>query len=223
VTCYPGNYGVVVGARDFYHGISGHSGGRKLASHNAIEKAAQLVQALGTEASITDQRTFTLAPSLTITRIAGGASFSMIPDRCEINVDMRLTPQFDAENARAMLQATAEQVDAVHPTGRPTSVRDAESSPAYRLSGRAPVVEAMLAAARTHHDPQITTTVCGPSNVGDYFAAHQIAATCGFGVTYENLHAPNECIKVGTIEMTHKVYYTAVRSLLTLTAALHNA
>jgi hypothetical protein len=65
--------------------------------------------------------------------------------------------------------------------------------------------------------------VCGPSNVGNYFAAHQIAATCGFGVTYENLHALNECIKVDTIEMTHKVYYTAVRSRLTLTAAMQSA
>jgi succinyl-diaminopimelate desuccinylase len=115
---------------------------------------------------------------------------------------MRLTPEFDAENAHAMLHATAEQIDAVHPTGTPTSVHNAESWPAYRLPDRAPVVQAMLAAARTHHDPQITTTVRAPSNVGNYFAAHRIGATCGFGVTYENLHAANERITVDTIQMT---------------------
>lgn len=80
----------------------------------------------------------------------------------------------------------------------------------------------MLGAARTHHDPQIAPTVCGPSNVGNYLAAHEIAATCGFGVTYENLHAPNERIKLDTIQMTHQVYSTATRSLLVPATALHD-
>jgi succinyl-diaminopimelate desuccinylase len=56
--------------------------------------------------------------------------------------------------------------------------------------------------------------VCGPSNVGNYFAAHGINATCGFGVTYENLHAPNERIELDTIRMTSDVYATALQSLL---------
>ena len=58
----------------------------------------------------------------------------------------------------------------------------------------------MLGAARIHHDPQIAPTVCGPSNIGNYLAPHHIAATCGFRVTYEHLHAPNERIKLDTIQ-----------------------
>jgi hypothetical protein len=87
--------------------------------------------------------------------------------------------------------------------------------PSYRLTDHAPVARARLAAAREHHNPHIATIVCGPSNIGNYLAAHQIEATCGFGVTYENLHAPNERIKLDTIEMTHAVYSAAIQSLLT--------
>jgi succinyl-diaminopimelate desuccinylase len=165
---------------------------------------------------------FPLAPSLTVTGIRGGASFSMIPDRCDVDVDIRLTPDFDADAARALLHATIHQVDQLRPGGVPSSVHDAESWPSYRLTDHAPVAQALLAAAHEHHNPQIATVVCGPSNIGNYLAAHQIEATCGFGVTYENLHAPNERIKLDTIQMTHAVYSAAIQSLLTPASDVHN-
>jgi succinyl-diaminopimelate desuccinylase len=223
---YPGNYGVIVGARGFYraivtvHGVGGHSGGRKAGSQNAILKAARLVQALDTATlptSTTDA--FPLTPSLTVTGISGGESFSTVPDRCDINVDLRLTPNFDAVAARDLLQAAVDDVDAAHPATTPTSVREAQSWPPYRLPDRAKIVQAMLAAARAHHNPQIAPVVCGPSNIGNYFAAHRINATCGFGVTYENLHAPNERINLDTIQMTNDVYSAALQSLLASAAA----
>jgi succinyl-diaminopimelate desuccinylase len=227
---YPGNYGVIVGARGFYratitvHGIGGHSGGRQAGSQNAILKAAQLVQALdaATLPSPTTE-TFPLSPSLTVTGIAGGEGFSTIPDRCDLKVDMRLTPDFDAAAARDLLQATVNDIDAAHPATPPTSVREAESWPPYQLPPRAPIVQAVLDAAHTHHKPDIEPVVCGPSNVGNYFAAHGIDATCGFGVTYENLHAPNERIKLNTIQMTSDVYSTAIHSLLASEATPPNA
>jgi hypothetical protein len=64
---------------------------------------------------------------------------------------MRLTPDSDAAAARDLLHATVHDVDAAHPTTAPTSVHEAQSRPPYRLSDRAPVVQAMLAAARAHH------------------------------------------------------------------------
>jgi succinyl-diaminopimelate desuccinylase len=83
-----------------------------------------------------------------------------------------------------------EKVDAAHPGPTPGSVHEAQIWPSYRVPDRAPIVQAMLATVRTHHKPEIAPVVYGPSNIGNYFAAHGIDATCGFGVTYENLHAP---------------------------------
>jgi succinyl-diaminopimelate desuccinylase len=218
---YPGNYGVIVGARGFYrsavtlYGRGGHSGGRQQRSQNAIEKAAELVSALAEPsfpAAASDA--FPLAPSITVTRISGGSSYSMIPDRCEVHVDLRLTPAFNLEVAQTLLRETVRDVDAARPGTARGTIDDAESWPPYRLSESAPVARAMLTAARAHCKPDIPAVVCGPSNIGNYFAAHGIDATCGFGVTYENIHAPNERIKLETIEATYNVYEAAVRSLL---------
>jgi succinyl-diaminopimelate desuccinylase len=206
------------------HGIGGHSGGRQAGSQNAILKATQLVQALDAATLATPTtEAFPLSPSLTVTGIAGGESFSTVPDRCEVNVDLRLTPDFDDAAARELLQAAVNTVDAAHPVTPPASVHEAESWPPYRLPDGAPIAQAMLTAARVHHKPHIAPVVCGPSNIGNYFAAHRIDATCGFGVTYENLHAPNERIKLDTIQMTSDVYATAISSLLASNAAAPNA
>jgi succinyl-diaminopimelate desuccinylase len=176
---YPGNDRVIAGARGFYratitvHGTGGHSGGDTSPTQNAVHKAAQLVDAID-QAPLSDARDpgFPLRPSIAATRIAGGSSFSMIPDTCAVDVDVRLTP--------------------------------ADS----------PVASALLAAAREHHDPEVDLAVGGPSNIGNLFAAHGIPATCGFGATYRNLHAPDEAIELGTLASAYKVYRRAVERLL---------
>jgi succinyl-diaminopimelate desuccinylase len=218
---YPGNYGVIVGARGFYrasvmlYGVGGHSGGRRKRTQNAIEKAAELVCSLASAripTAVTDA--FPLVPSITVTRITGGSTYSMVPDRCEVHIDIRLTPAFNLETAQRLLRNTVETVDASRPGTARAVIEDAESWPPYRLPDSSRVASAMLTAARTHLKPDIHAVICGPSNIGNYFAAHRIDATCGFGVTYENIHAPNERIRLDTIGMTHNVYESAVRSLL---------
>jgi succinyl-diaminopimelate desuccinylase len=56
--------------------------------------------------------------------------------------------------------------------------------------------------------------VTGPSNVGNLLAQHGIPATCGFGVAYRNIHAPDECIDLTTLVPTHRVYEAALQELL---------
>jgi hypothetical protein len=78
---------------------------------------------------------------------------------------------------------------------------------------RCSIPAAFSASNHSRERKLLMPVVCGPSNVGYYFAAHGIDATCGFGVTHENLHAPNERIKLNTIQMTSDVYATAIYSL----------
>lgn len=218
---YPGNDRVIAGARGFFratitvNGIGGHSGGHTSLTQNAIHKAALLVDAI-------DQATlpaaqdpdFPLQPSIAATRIAGGSSFSMIPDTCNVDVDVRLTPSFTAADARALLGDAIEKVDAARPGTAAATLREQESWPAYRLPHDSPVASALLHAAREHHDPSTDLAVCGPSNIGNVFAAHGIPATCGFGASYRNVHAPNEAVELRTLASAYKVYRRAIERLL---------
>ena len=88
---------------------------------NAITKAAALVSAVAAaELPRRAGPAFPLQPRLTVTEISGGSGYSAVPDLCTLNVDVRLTPAFDAAAAEALLRSLAAEVDAAWPGTRPT-------------------------------------------------------------------------------------------------------
>jgi succinyl-diaminopimelate desuccinylase len=115
---YPGMDKLVVGGRGVYrttlhvHGVASHSGGSKTAP-SAIEKAAHLIRVLST-AELPDGASteFPLPGKLTVTAVQGGQGYSITPDLCILNVDIRTTPTFDDRAAADLPDAeVARRVD----------------------------------------------------------------------------------------------------------------
>lgn len=75
-----------------------------------------------------------------VTFIHGGDGFSAIPDACELGVDLRLTPRFDAAQAEALLRGAVADLDAAMPAPRPTTIELPPAGPpiASRLRRRSP-------------------------------------------------------------------------------------
>lgn len=219
---YPGNYGVVAGARGFWRatlttfGTAAHSGSTKGVPQNAISKAARLVAAL--EAielpEVAGRDGFPFGPSLTVTALSGGEGYSQVPDRCEVKVDVRLTPAFGAEDAAKLVAGAVRRVDADRRTRRATAVEVHESWPAYRLPDDSPLANALRRGGERHFGRPVPATVCGPSNIGNFLAAHGVEATCGFGVTYRNIHGTDEGIELSSIRPVYDAYRDAVLELL---------
>src|SRR5262249_22359867 len=163
---YPGAAELVIGGRGFLRadmtvrGQAGHAGSRRSRSHdNAVEKAAELVRPLA------DNRqpgpadpALDLPPKVTVTGISGGESYSIIPDRCTVNVDVRLTTTFDQAAAQYIIEQAAARVDDRWPDSRPTTVVLHESWQAYRLAATAPIRVALLRAAQQHLPNPVTAT-----------------------------------------------------------------
>jgi succinyl-diaminopimelate desuccinylase len=214
---YPGNYGIVIGARGFWrakvttHGVAEHSGSRKPAVTNALVKAAQLVTRLN-ELNMPheEDRWFHFGPKVTVTTIHGGDSFTQIPGSCECHVDVRLTPSFDSEAALSMLRATAESVDRAFPSAKRTAIEVDETWPAYRLDTASRIVRYFTRVASEALGREICPVVCGPSNIGNYLATMGIETICGFGPAYENIHAPNESVDLTSIASIYDIYKKVV-------------
>jgi len=88
------------------HGTAAHSGSPHL-GHNAIEAGARVVTALARLADVFKQkrsdnsRYFSTVPFtvLNVGRIAGGTAVNVIPDRCVIDLGLRLLPGMNIEAA----------------------------------------------------------------------------------------------------------------------------
>ena len=216
---YPGLDHVVTGGRGVLRAsmrvraVAGHSGSSQ-AGPGAVAKAADLVRELrAAPLPGAAGPGFPLPARLTVTAISGGQGFSMVPDLCSINVDIRLTPALDAPSAAALLTEAAAAIDAAWAGTPATSVEVTTRWPPYALPDSSPLRQALLqAAARAGLAP--AAKVAGPSNIGNYLAGLGIPATAGFGVGYEGLHGTDERIRLDTIPVVQAAYHQALLTLL---------
>jgi succinyl-diaminopimelate desuccinylase len=216
---YPGNDRLVIGARGFVrarlaiHGVGAHSGSSSNRGVNAIERARGLLEHFAAVPLPAQDGDFPLPPKLTSTCIRGGGSFSLVPDLCELELDVRLTPAFDEAAARTYLDAAVARLDADR-TAPPTTIEWLPGWPAYQLDPAHPMVEALAQSAREAFGHDVPPVVVGPSNIANYLATLGVPATAGLGVSYLNIHAPDECVLLETLEPTFLTYREALIRLL---------
>ncbi len=215
---YPGLEEVVVGGRGLWrariavHATSGHSGSNR-ASVGAVSRAAHLVRLLDAAPLPGVSGEFPLPPKLTVTFCHGGEGFSVVPDRCEVGVDIRTTPDFDARAAEDLVRAAATELDALLPAPRPTGITAVAAWPPYRLEEDEQPAAALLGAA-AGEGLRVRAKTAGPSNIGNLLAAEGIPATAGFGLPYEGLHGVDERVRLADLPLVHAVYRRAVLGLL---------
>nr|WP_240467895.1 M20/M25/M40 family metallo-hydrolase [Streptomyces albus] len=151
---YPGMDEVVVGGRGLWratitvHAPSGHSGSSKTVV-GAISRAAHLVRLLDAAElpGVDGDSGFPLPPKLSVTSFHGGQGFSVTPDRCELNVDIRTTPAFDAHDAETLIRKAVAELDADLPAPKPTDITPVAAWPPFRLAEDEQPAAALLTAA----------------------------------------------------------------------------
>lgn len=216
---YPGLNHLIIGGRGVLrarvqvHGIAGHSGGNKT-TPSAVAKAVALIQELHSAGLHGPAGpAFPLPAKLTVTAVSGGEGYSTVPDLCIFNVDVRLTPAFDATAATDLLESLAASADTAWPGTQPTQVQITTRWPAFALPGDSPLRGALLSATAAA-GLRTTAKIAGPSNIGNYLAGLSIPATAGFGVDYHGLHGTDERIRLASIPPVQAVYHQALLTLL---------
>ncbi|MBO8196433.1 M20/M25/M40 family metallo-hydrolase [Streptomyces oryzae] len=217
---YPGADEVVVGGRGLWratltvHGTSGHSGSRRTVT-GAITRAAHLVRLLDAAELPTAHAGsgFPLPPKLSVTALHGGQGFSVTPDLCELNVDVRTAPGFEAPDAEALVRREAARLDTELPAPRPTEVAPVAAWPPFHLAEDEQPARALLHAA-AEAGLAVRPKIAGPSNIGNLLAGEGIPATAGFGVPYEGLHGIDERARLAELPQVYAAYRQAISTLL---------
>lgn len=136
----------------------------------------------------------------------------MTADRCDLNVDVRTTPAFDARDAEALVRGVAAALDAELPGPAATRVTSA-SWPPFQLQPHEQPAAAVLAAAASL-GLSVRAKTAGPSNIGNLLAGQGISCVSGFGVPYAGLHGIDERASLAELPQVYTVYHQAVRALL---------
>ncbi|WP_327391398.1 M20/M25/M40 family metallo-hydrolase (plasmid) [Streptomyces microflavus] len=218
---YPGMDDVVVGGRGLWRATltvtadSGHSGSSRTVL-GAVSRAARLVQLLDAAdlpGAPEAGALFSLPPKVSVTAVHGGEGFSVTADRCDVNVDVRTTPAFDARDAETLVRGAATTLDAELPGPTATRVTPVASWPPFQLQPHEQPAAAVLDAAASL-GITVQPKTAGPSNIGNMLAGHGISAIAGFGVPYVGLHGIDERASLAELPEVYAVYLRAVRSLM---------
>ncbi len=230
---YPGIDRVMVGARGFLRarltvrGIAAHSGGSSSRGLSALLRGAALAQTLAALPLVPVKTApidsaFDKPAQLTLTSLAAGTGgFTQVPDRCELALDIRLTPSFDADEARRTVQHAVATHDTAYPPDLATTIDWLPGWPAYRIADTHPLLAALDAAARNELHAALPHAVAGPSNIGNYLASLGVPALCGFGIRAEGIHGADERIGLAGIRTVYRIYEDALHTLLQGTPRAH--
>ncbi|WP_109481562.1 M20 family metallopeptidase [Paraburkholderia sp. C35] len=217
---YPGIDRIMAGARGFLraklivHGVAAHSGASSTRGINAAIRGATLAAALD-GCTLPADPAFGRPAQLTVTGLrAGDGTYTSVPDRCELNLDCRLTPAFDADEAKRLIERIVRDQDVHIAPELATSIEWMPGWPAYRVPDSHPMTDALRRAARSELSADLPLAVAGPSNIGNYLASLGVPALCGFGVRCEGIHAADERIELASIVPVYRIYERALTMLL---------
>lgn len=229
---YPGMDEIVSGSRGFYRAVvtlrghMGHAGSGRIPRELAMNKLNQLLSGLE-EVNQTAQVSsdeFPLGPRASVTWVRTGVrSFSVTPSKIECGIDLRLTPAFDPNSASALLDRILNAIAARSGDEHPSTVSSTNCWPAYKTPDSALLPSLLRAAAAKVLDKPPRFSVSGPSNIGNYLAMHGTEVLSGFGVDYENIHGPDERVRLSSISDVYAVYSNTIKSYLSGVEAHNDA
>jgi acetylornithine deacetylase/succinyl-diaminopimelate desuccinylase-like protein len=156
-------------------------------------------------------------PTLEVNGITGGGKYTVIPRRAAAHVSCRLVPFQDPD---AVLAAVASHVLAQDPPGVRVEVRaDQARVPAYTIAAGHPAIRAATAALEAVYPGQPVLLACigGTLPATDLFERELGAKTLfySFSTADENLHAPNEFMRIGRLREGMRAWEVLWRLLAT--------
>lgn len=198
-------------------GTTAHSGYPHL-GHNAIEPVARAVSALGqlrqqleTE-RVPSSASFPEVPfvALNIGIIAGGVAVNVVPDRCEVDIGLRVLPGMDSA---ALIERVRETVSRVLP-GERWELEPQGDSPPFSIDAGRPVYRCVTRLL----DQKEEASVAFATDAGWLSTAGFDCVICGPG-DIAVAHKPNESLSIAEFHAADAFLETLVHRATSLETA----
>ncbi len=145
------------------------------------------------------------------TMISGGVSINIVPDRAEALIDVRTTPEYDAQAIERLFGQVTDSILAANPRLKFT-VERLNNLPAVASDERAPIFSVLSGVVEQITGQAPEKTVAGPANEGYLLIEQGIPTVCGFGVAGANAHAVDEYVLIDSLVETAQIFaLTAAR------------
>jgi succinyl-diaminopimelate desuccinylase len=220
VVAEPSNLDVFIGEKGVLWikiralGRTGH-GSMPWLGINAVSYVARLIPRLEEYPFPFEESTLLGKPTISVNMIEGGNKVNVVPDVCEITIDMRTVPNQDHQAIVAALETLANEVARdFHPDLR-VEVEVQEDVNSLETDRGEPLVEAMVSSVRAMrgHEPVVGGVTYGTdaAYLGPGFNIPMVI--CGPG-SQGMAHQPDECVEVEQLVQAATIYSDLAHRLL---------
>jgi len=217
---YPGTEEIAIGSRGFLRlnittlGKSAHTGARYDVGINAIIKMVRFINGLE-KLKMKYKKTpfFRFGPRLTVSQIEGGRAINIVPDGCNIKVDIRLIPSQTKATVMKDIETLLRELKKEDPQFR-VELKPYLYEPPFQTSVNSKIVKILKKNAQEILNKKIKLIASGASNVGNIIGNRGIDTISGFGPDGDNFHSENEFIFINSIIPVAKVYIKTILDFL---------
>lgn len=208
---YQGDDEISIGARGWLRlrlttfGKAAHTGSRSQKGINAIHIMSRIIsEILSTKSSEKKERFFEFGSSLNFSQISGGVAINIVPDKCECDIDIRLTPSQNKAEIMKTIRDAIGKAKKEKPFRYKLEVLQYEK--AYMTDSQNDFVRILSKNANTVLKKKIPITASGQGSVGNVLVAKKTPIINAFGCECGNVHAPNEWINIKSVPKIFEVY-----------------
>ena len=212
---YQGDREISIGARGWLRlklttrGESSHTGSRSQRGVNAIH---QMVRALSTLQDLDLQKVepyFEFGSSFHVAQIGGGVAINIVPDRCEVSIDIRLVPSQTKESVVEEIKAALGRLSGSDDSFR-YELEELQSEQAYLTDPSDSFVRVLQEEAEKVLERKVPLVASGQGSVGNVISQRGVPIINAFGCESDNVHAPDEWVNLGSIPRTFEIYRQAI-------------
>lgn len=188
-------------------GKSAHTGSRYKRGNNAIHQMVEVITALRKlNFGSKKEPFFEYGSRFNVSFIKGGISINIVPDECEIKIDIRFLPSQTKQKVLDEISNTLKELKKKKPNIIHYEIEFLRCEPPFLTNPRDKFVKLLQKTAQEELKKEIPLVTSGAGSVGSVINEFNIPIINSFGCRSDNVHAPNEWIDVNSISKVFQIY-----------------
>ncbi len=209
---YQGIYKISIGMRGWLRlkiitkGESTHTGSRSKKGNNAIHQMVEIITALR-KLNLEGKKEpfFDYGSAFNISLIKGGVAINIVPDECEIKIDIRFLPSQTKKEILDKISKTLKKLKKKNPNIH-YEIEFLRCEPPFLTNPKDKFVRLLQRTAQKELKIKIPLVSSGSGSVGSVINKLNIPIINSFGCKKDNVHASNEWIDISTIPKVFEIY-----------------
>ncbi len=214
---YQGINEISIGARGWLRlkiktkGESAHTGSRSKRGNNAIHQMADVITALR-ELNLEGKKEpfFEYGSNFNVSLIKGGVSINIVPDECEISIDIRFLPSQNKEGIIKIIDRALEELKNKK-SNINYEIEFLRCEPPFLTNPNNRFVKLLQKTAQDKLKTKIPLVTSGAGSVGSVIAELGIPIINSFGCESDNGHAPNEWVNIESVPKIFEIYKESLK------------